>query len=172
MEKEVLTKPIDWGKHHRFMPRKGLCGPTTIWMVLSACGIRVPLWKITKKVYKNWYGTPSVLLIALLKQYFSGVNYKIGASIADIAFHKKLNHILIVNFWDGDERDGDGHYAIISDYEKGFLTLVDSSREHDWQWSISTKEFRKKWYDLLTEDGELYHTGLLIWILPFSKRVK
>ena len=161
---------IDWEKHHRFMPpNSGLCGPTTIWMILNACGIKKSLWTISLYTWKHWYGSPSILLTAYLKKYFRLVNYKTGSSIADISKHIKLGHIVIINFQDGEE-ELEGHYAIVSDYKKGILTLVDSSNEHPWKWEISTKKLKERWYDDLVEDGKLYHTGWMLWLAPNTKR--
>jgi ABC-type bacteriocin/lantibiotic exporter with double-glycine peptidase domain len=156
---------IDWRKHHCFIPHEGWCGPATIKMVLSACGIKKSLRSIARDVYVPWYGTPSALLIAYLSKYFSLVNYRTGATISDISRHLTMGHILIVNFWD----NGDGHYAIISEYKDGYLTIVDSSRERGWTWALSAKELKNIWYDTITET--LWHEGLLIWISPSSKRV-
>lgn len=162
---------IDWEKHHRFMPRNsGLCGPTTIWMILNACEIKKSLLAITLATWKRWYGTPSILLTAYLKKYFCLVNYKVGSSISDISRHIKQGHIVIINFQDGEEDELEGHYAIVSEYKKGSLTLIDSSNEHPWKWEISTKKLKERWYDDLTEDGKLYHTGFMIWLDPKSKR--
>jgi hypothetical protein len=158
---------IDWQKHHRFMPKEGLCGPTTIWMILSACGIRKPLWLISAYTYKKWWGCPSQLFIGYLSRYFSLVNFKTNARISDIAFHIKAGHIVVINWWD----NGEGHYSIVSDYETGWITIVDSSRERDWKYLMSTKELRKKWFDTLDINDSLYHTELMIWIDPKSKRM-
>lgn len=163
--------PIDWKKHHRFMVFSGWCGQTTLQIILSACGIKKSAFEISRYVYKKWYGSPFILLVAYLKRYFTVVNYKTGATIADISGHIKLGHIVIVNFWDTDDDDnGDGHYAIVESCQKGKITFIDSSKEHDWRWSISTKKFTKIWYDYLTNDNELYHTGLMIWVAPSSKK--
>lgn len=159
---------IDWREHHRFMSREGLCGPTTIWMVLSACKIRRPLWFISIYTWKWWWGCPSQLVIGFLSRYFSLVNFKTNAKIGDIAHHIKVGHIVIINWWD---KDG-GHYSIVSNYERGWLTIVDSSRERDWQYLMSTKEFKDKWFDTLDISDTLYHVGLMIWIDPKSKRGK
>jgi hypothetical protein len=162
---------IDWEKHHRFMPHSGLCGPTTIWMILDACGIKKSLPSICFYTWKPWYGAPSILLTAFLKRYFRLVNYKVGSSIEDISRHIKLGHIVIINFQDGDgDEELEGHYAIVSEYRRGTLTLIDSSNEHPWKWEISTKKLKERWYDNLTEDGKLYHTGFMVWVDPKSKR--
>jgi hypothetical protein len=171
MEKETLKKPIEWEKHHRFMPKDGMCGSTTIWMILDACGIKKSINEIAKYVHKWWWGTPPQLFVAYLSKFFSVVNYKNGATISDIAVHLKMGHIVVVNFWDKVNDEGDGHYTIVSEYKDGTLFMVDSSKEHDAQWGIKGKEFRKIWYDTLTVDDRLYHEGFMIWIDPKSKRI-
>lgn len=157
---------IDWQKHHRYMPHSGMCGSTTIWMILQATGIKRPLWLINYYVYKSWWGVCPQLFLAFLSRYFSTTNFKINASIQDISFHLKQNHIVVLNWWD----KGNGHYSIVSSYEKGFLTMVDSSKERDWEWVMTTKELKQVWWDTLNTDDSIYHTGFMLWIDPSSKR--
>jgi hypothetical protein len=158
-----MANNIDWRKYHTFMPHNGWCGVTTIKMIFNACGIKKSIYQIAMHVWKWWYGTPYILMVAYLNRYFSLVNYKTGATVSDIVKHLKMGHICIINFQDGNE----GHYAIVSDYENKFLTIVDSSSERDWQYAMSTEELRKNWYDNLT--NSLWHERLLIWIDPKSK---
>jgi hypothetical protein len=168
-----MANTIDWIKYHQFMPKEGYCGQTTVRMVLSACGIKKSIQEISKHIYKEWYGSPYILIVAYLNKFFSTVNYKTGATISDISAHLKLGHILIINFWDRAE-DGteDGHYAIVSDYNNKVLTIVDSSKERDWEYGITAKEFNRIWYDTLVNDNSLWHENLLIWVDPKSKRTK
>ena len=77
---------IEWRKFHRYMPHSGMCGSTTIWTILNACGIKRPLWFINYYVYKRWWGVCPQLFIAFLSRYFSIVNFKIGTNIRDISF--------------------------------------------------------------------------------------
>lgn len=174
MEEKILIKPIpiDWSKYHRYMSKEGLCGPYTVQMVLSACGIKKSIREISKHIYKEFYGSPYILIVAYLKKFFVITNYRTGASISGISAHLRAGHILIINFWDEDEDgNGDGHYAIISGYENKVLTFVDSSKERDWTYGMTTKEFKKIWYDCLVDDNTLWHENLLIWVDPKSKRV-
>ena len=161
---------IDWRKYHQFMPREGWCGQTTVKMIFNATGIKKSIYEISKYIYKPWWGCPSQLIVAYLSKFFLVVNYKINATIGDISLHLRLGHIVVVNFWDKIDDDEDGHYAIVSNYENGTLTMIDSSKEHDWQWGISGKAFRKIWYDTLSVDDRLYHEGFMCWIDPKSKR--
>ena len=155
---------IDWAKHHRFMPFEGWCGVNTIWMVLSACGIKKSIFEIALFTWKPWYGVSYTILVAYLNKFFSLVNYRTNATIADISKHLRLGHILIINFWDSNN----GHYAIVSDYAKGILTIIDSSRERDWQYTMSTKELKNKWWDFLSDS--IWHERLIIWVDPKSRK--
>lgn len=157
---------IEWKKHHRFMLFSGWCGQTTIQIILSACGIRKSIFEISLFVYKWWWGTPPQLFVAYLSRYFKTVNYKTGATIADISRHLKQGHIVVINWWDETE----GHYSIVSECKKGILTLIDSSREREWQWSMATKELKERWYDTLNIQNSLYHTGYMIWVDPKTKK--
>jgi hypothetical protein len=167
-----MTNDINWSRYHKFMPKDGLCGPTTLWMVLHACEIRIPLWLISFYVYKKWWGTPPQLFIAYLSKYFGLVNYKLNATITDISKHLEAGHICIINFWAGknDENEGEGHYAIASRYKNKVLEIIDSSKEIDWKYGMTAKELRKVWYDTLTLDNKLWHEGLLIWFDPKTKK--
>jgi hypothetical protein len=160
-----MEEKIDWKKFHRYQPHDGMCGGTVIWMILSACGIKRPLWFINYYVYKPFWGVCPQLFIAFLSRYFSLVNFKVGADIRDISYHLLKNHIVVLNWWDSDN----GHYSIVDACEKGFLTMVDSSRERDWKWVMSTKEFKKIWWDTLDCGDNIYHTGFMCWIDPCSK---
>lgn len=155
---------IDWSKHHRYMPYSGWCGVATIWTVLHACGIKKSIYEIAWFTLKPWYGVPYSILIAYLNRFLSVVNYRTNASISDISRHLKLGHIVIINFWDHD----DGHYAIVSHCAKGQLTIIDSSRERDWKYTMTTKELNSKWWDFLSDS--LWHEKLVIWVDPKSKR--
>jgi hypothetical protein len=155
---------IDWEKHHRFMPVPGWCGPTTIWMVLSACGIVVPIVTIADHVWKEWYGTPPQLMAAYLATYFGSVGYEQEGTVGGIRQYLKEGMIVIVNWRDGNE----GHYSIVSDVEKDKVQMVDSSREREWTYSVSVKEFYSTWFDCLADDNRLYQYGNLIWVDPKS----
>jgi hypothetical protein len=157
---------IEWEKYHRFMPISGWCGPTTLWVIFSACGIKKPLWYIALHIYKWWYGSPYILLVAFLNKYFSLVNYKTGATIADISKHLKLGHICIINF----QSSGDGHYAIVAEYKNKQVTIIDTSRDGNWKYNMSANELKRVWYDTLVNDNSLWHENLLIWVDPNSKR--
>ena len=150
------------------MPHPGMCGSATIWMIMSASRIKKPLWYINYYVYKKFWGVCPQLFIAFLSRYFSLVNFKVGAKISDISYHLNQGHIVVLNWWDKDN----GHYSIVSDCKKGFLTMIDSSRERDWEWVMSTKELKEVWFDTLTTDDKLYHSGFMLWIDPASKKVK
>jgi hypothetical protein len=121
--------------------------------------------EIALYTWKPWYGVPYSILVGYLDRFFYLVNYRTNASISDISKHLNLNHIVIVNFWDTD----DGHYAIVSKCVKGQITFVDSSRERNWQYTMSTKEFKEKWWDTLT--NSIWHEKLVIWIDPNSRRI-
>ena len=154
--------PIDWEKHHRFMNVPGWCGPTTVWMVLDACGIKKNVRKITRKIWLKWYGTPPQLMAAYLSRYFSRMGYEQNCNIASIRWHLGIGHIIIVNWMDGNE----GHYSIVTDYDNGMLTMVDSSRERPWTYGVDSNIFRQRWWDTL--GGDMRHDGLLIWVDPGS----
>jgi hypothetical protein len=163
-----MTFPIDWRKHHRFMPHAGMCGSTTIWMILHACGIPKPLWYINHYVYKPFWGVCPQLFVAFLSRYFSTINFKTNSSVKDVAYHLNKNNIVVLNWWDSNN----GHYSIVDKCEKGFLTMIDSSKERDWMWIMSTKEFKKVWWDTLDCGDNIYHTGFMAWINPRSKILK
>lgn len=157
---------IDWSEHHRYMPHSGWCGPTTIWMVLHACGVKQNINKIARAVWKKWYGTPPQLMAAYLARYFGEVGYEQNCEIKDIEWHLKEGRIVIVNWMDGDE----GHYSIVIRlWNSGrLLSMVDSSRERKWYYTVDNTTFAKNWYDCLASDGRLRHDGLLIWVNPKS----
>lgn len=150
------------------MPFSGWCGPTIIKIILSTCEIKKSIWEIALYVYKWWWGTPPQLFVAYLSKFFSLVNYKTNARTSDISFHLKARHIVVINWWDGDE----GHYSIVSKCEKGLLDIVDTTRERPWLWKMTTKELKRVWYDTLTMDNSIYHENFMIWIDPNSKRNK
>ena len=101
---------INWSEHHRFMPHPGWCGPTTIWMVLDACGVKKNINKIARDVWKKWYGTPPQLMAAYLARYFGKVNYRYDCKVQDIDHLLSHGRIVIANWFDRDE----GHYSIIT----------------------------------------------------------
>jgi hypothetical protein len=160
---------IDWEKHHVISPFSGWCGPATIKTIFNVYGIKKSIFEIAWHVWKPWYGSCYILMVAYLKKYFSLTNYKFG-NISDISAHLKSGHVVILNFWDGD-KDGDGHYAIVAGYENKILEMIDSSSGRDWQYGMSIKELRKVWYDTITLDNSLWHEGLIIWLDGSSKKV-
>ena len=165
MEKEIMTKPIDWEKYHVYMKYEGWCGVSTIKMIFNACNIKKSIYEIAFYTWKPWYGVPYSLLVAYLNRFFTLTNYRTNASIADISKHLTLGHIVIINFWDSD----DGHYALVTECKKGQMTIVDSSRERGWQYTISTKELKEKWFDTLSDS--LWHERFIAWVDPRTKRV-
>lgn len=158
---------IDWEKHHRFMPRPGWCGPTTVWMVLSACGIKRPIGDIARHIWKKWYGTPPQLMAAYLAKFFDDVWYHDESTISYIRSHIDRGYIVIVNWHDETE----GHYSIVSGYTKDRLQMVDSSREREWTYSIKNKNFFDSWHDFMATDNRQPIYNLLIAIDPKSVKV-
>ncbi len=157
---------IDWEKHHRFMPYPGWCGPTTIWMALSACGIKKNINKVARDVWKKWYGAPPQLMAAYLARYFGEVGYEVNCKIEDISTNLKKGRIVIVNWQD----NGEGHYSIVADMGDNWIQMVDSSREHPWLYFINPYVFRKIWFDYLADNKRIRHDGLLIWVDPASSK--
>ena len=158
---------INWSEHHRFMPHPGWCGPTTIWMVLDACGVKKNINKIARAVWKKWYGTPPQLMAAYLARYFDNVGYEHDSGIGDILEHFNEGHIVIVNWMDGDE----GHWSIVDDIMSGAILMIDSSRERQPGWVITIEKFLPLWHDFLASDGRLRQDGILIWVDPKSVKV-
>jgi hypothetical protein len=158
---------IDWRKHYVSMKYDGWCGVYTVKMIFNACGIKKSVYEIALFIWKWWYGSSYILLVAYLKRFFNTVNFKLGATIGDIVAHLKLGHICILNFQD----DGEGHYALAVENNGKFFTIVDPSPSRDWQYAISKEELKKIWWDTIDLDNTLYHTQLLIWCDPKSKKV-
>ena len=166
MEKEILNKPIDWGKCHVYMPYGGWCGVSVIKTIFNVAEIKKSIYEIALYVWKWWYGSPYILIVAYLNKFFTLVNYRTGATIEDIKKHLSAGHICIINFQDG----GEGHYALVTEAIGKRLIIVDSSNEREWTYAMSYDELREKWYDNLTDS--LWHERLLIWVDRKSKRIK
>jgi hypothetical protein len=159
---------IDWQRCHVSIPHSGWCGPATIKIILNAAGIKKSIYEIAAHVWKWWYGSSFILVVAYLKKYFSLVNYRTGASIGDIKKHLSLGHVCIINF----QSEGEGHYALVVSHDGKFLTIVDASNETDWSYVMTTGELKRVWFDTLTNDDSLWHENLLIWCDLKSKRSK
>lgn len=157
---------IDWSKHHRFMPREGWCGPTTIWMILDACGVKKNINKIARAVWKKWYGTPPQLMAAYLARYLGEVGYEDRCGIRDIEWHLKHGRIVIINWMDR----GEGHYSIVTGVFNDLVALCDSSTGRSYNWFIAVHDFESVWYDYLADDKRLRVNELLIWVDPKSVR--
>lgn len=162
-----------WKKLHSFQEKPGWCGPAVIQIALKSCGIEMTQAEIAKDTYKGWWGTTQQIMMAFLSRFFKIVNYKHNATFKDISSHLKKGHIVILNWWDDiDKQDvGGGHYSIVADYDyklKG-LTLVDPSNGRPGIWTISDKEFNKKWYDTLDVHDRTWIEGWMLWIDPASK---
>jgi hypothetical protein len=169
-----MINSIDtWTQLYHPQEQSSWCGVSVTQMTLLAAGIEKSQAEIAKFICKNWFGTPSTLMLAYLSKFFKIVNYKAGSDFRDLSFHLKKDHVVIVNWWDDidneNESDG-GHYSIIGNYDgkKRLITIVDPC-EHRGIWNISTKEFRKKWYDYLDMNNRLYVTGWMSWIDLNSK---
>jgi ABC-type bacteriocin/lantibiotic exporter with double-glycine peptidase domain len=165
--------PCNWKKIHRFQEKPGWCGPAVIQMALGACRIEKTQAEIAKDVYKAWWGTSQQLILAYLSRFFKIVNYKHDGTMKDVSFHLKKGHIVILNWWDDIDKDdvGGGHYSIVADYDyklKG-LTLADPANGRPGIWTISDKEFNKKWYDTLDVHDRTWIEGWMLWIDPASK---
>ena len=100
------------------------------------------------------------------------VNFKTNASISDISYHLKKDHIVIVNWWDDIDNDNhdNGHYSLALKYDnkKKLITLADPSQGRG-IWDMSIKNFKKRWFDTLDMNNRVYLEGLMIWIDLNSK---
>jgi Peptidase_C39 like family len=163
----------EWKKFHKFQENPGWCGPAVIQIALLACGITKTQKDIAKEVYKEWWGTTQQIILAYISQFFKIVNYKHNATMKDVSFHLKKGHIVILDWWDDIDKEDEpgGHYAIAGNYDyklKG-LTLVDPSDGRPGIWTISDKEFDKKWYDTLDVHDRTWIEGWMLWLDPASK---
>jgi hypothetical protein len=161
-----MGKYVKWKNARQTIPFNGWCGVSTVKTIFNYCGIKVPLFVIAAYIWKWWYGSAYILMVAYLQKYFKTVSYKTNATTDDISKHLKAGHICIVNFYDVDE----GHYAIIIDYAEKFFIVLDTSNERDAIYGLSKVKFKEIWYDYLA-DG-ICHEGLLIWVNPTSIKQK
>ncbi len=171
-----VTMPIsvnEWNKHLRFQEKPGWCGPAVIQMVLLVCGIKKTQAEIARQVYKDWWGTTQHIMLAYLSKFFKVVNYKHNATFKDLSLHLKKGHIVILNWWDDIDKDGEpgGHYSIAVDYDYKLraLTLCDPSNSRPGIWTISDREFRERWYDTLDIHNRTRIEGWMLWVDPASK---
>jgi hypothetical protein len=146
------------------MPRPGLCGSTTIWMILRSSNIKVPLWFINLYTHKWWWGVTPQIFTAFISRYFSKITYQQDSSIEEIIANIKAGNIVVINWMD----NGDGHWSIVSDYKDGIFEIVDTSRERDWRWYIDKNELDRRWYDAISMDGSIIIKRLIICIDPSS----
>ena len=163
----------NWKKFHRFQENPGWCGPAVIQMALLSSGIEKTQKEIAKDVYKEWWGTTQQIMLAYLSKYFRIVNYKHNATFKDVSLHLKKGHVVVLDWWDDIDKEDlpGGHYSIAGDYNyklKG-LTLIDPSNGRIGIWTISDKEFNKKWYDTLDVHDRTRIEGWMLWIDPASK---
>lgn len=165
------TSLIDWTKHY-VRQEDGLCGPAVIKMVLSAVGIDKTQSEIAAETFLPWWGTATTVMIAYLSRFFSQLNFKINASIADIEDHLNQGHIVIVDWWDDLDQDPadppDGHYSIIASVnrEQGTIKLIDPSARGIWDMKLS--DFADRWYDYLDVDQKLRQPRWLLHLAPAS----
>jgi len=162
----------DWEKLHKFQRKPGWCGPAVLQMIFAAAGIRKSQRELAQAVYKEWWGADQQLMFAYLSKYFKLVNFKENGTFSNIKEHLKAGHIVVVDWWDNIDVDGDesGHYSIVIDYNKrkATLTLSDPSNERKGIWEISTKEFNPRWYDTLDIHGKKWVNGWMLWVDPQS----
>ena len=171
---------INWENYYRRQEKPGWCGPAVIQMTLLAGDINISQAEISDYVYKEWWGTPSELIIAYLSKYFKIVDFKTDSlfydvSYRDISYLLNKKYVLIVGWWDDIDEDdyNNGHYSIITEYNNKdkMITLADPSRGRG-LWKMSYKKFREKWFDTLDTNNRIYIKGLMIWIDLNSKIIE
>lgn len=163
---------INWENYHRRQEKSGWCGPAVIQMALLTGGINISQTEIADYVYKEWWGTPSELIVAYLSKYFKIVDYKTNSSIDDVSFCLNKGHIVIVGWWDDIDEDdfSNGHYSIITEYDNKnkTITLADPSMGRG-IWKIPVEDFKGRWFDTIDTNNRIYIKGLMISIDLKSK---
>jgi hypothetical protein len=172
----MRIKISDWKKFHKFQENPGWCGPAVIQMTLNASGINKSQKEIAEDVHKDWWGTTQQIMLAYLSRFFKIVNYKQNATFKDVSLHLKNGHIVILDWWDDIDKEDEpgGHYSIAGDYDykSRSLTLVDPANGRQGIWTISDKEFNKKWYDTLDVHDRTWVEGWMLWVDPKTILIK
>lgn len=167
-----MDKVKFWKKFHKFQEKPGWCGPAVIQMVLASVEIEKSQDEIAKAVYKKWWGTNQQIMLAYLSKFFKIVNYKHNATFKDVSLHLTKGNYVILDWWDNfDEATQEGHYSVAVDYDHKLkaLMLADPSNDRPGIWTISDKEFNKKWYDTLDVHNRTWIDGWMLWVDPKSK---
>ena len=164
----------------RYQQTDAWCGPAAIQMVLAAGGIRKTQKEIAKNVSHYWWGTTQQLIFAYLSKYYSRLNFKENTTFANVTYHLKKKHIIMVNWFDDDPaRNIDynatnefdyGHYSLLIDYDtkKRRVTLLDPSESNGFR-QVDVKKFKQKWYDYLDVYGQRWLDGWMLWVDTDSK---
>ena len=167
-----MTRQKSWKECHRFQEENDWCGISVIQMALLKVGVEKTQKEIAKDVYTRFWGVGGDIMLAYLSGFFGIVNFKNNASSSDILFHLRNEHIIIVDWYDDLDGDSpDGHYSIISKYNKKTktITLIDPSRARKGIWEMPYSQFKDHWYDSLTQDGRIWSEGFMLWADPKSK---
>lgn len=168
-----MTNNINhWKKYHRFQEKEGWCGPAVIQMILGFCGIEKNQTEIAKDVYLPWWGTNQQILVAYLSKFFSKIGFFESANFDNISEHLNRGHLIIVDWWDDFTKKGEGgHYSIVGDFDPNTkkLTFIDPSNERGGIWTLSSDEFKSKWYDTLDVHDKIRIEGWMLWVDPESK---
>lgn len=153
----------------RYQQTDDWCGPAVIQMALAAGGIRRSQKEIAKDVIHKWWGTTQQAILAYLSRYFDRLNFKEKANLANVSYHLKKGHIVIVNWWDDiDPEEEEGHYSLILGVGKKRITLADPSQNRG-IWQMRRRYFITRWYDSIDVNWKKWIEGWMLWVDPKSR---
>lgn len=125
--------------------REGLCGPTSLYMILKYYGIRTPLKKVVEvSGATDENGTDHYGIIRVIEKF--GFRYA-GGERTTLGFIKsaiRYGWPVIVGWW---KVDGD-HFSVVYGITDNKIYLIDPEEEKtDGRICMSINEFLNVWYD-------------------------
>jgi|SRR3989344_1751499 len=136
------------------------CGPTSLQMAFSFLGKFKSEHTLAREAKTNKDGTTHEGMIetALREKFYCYVNE--GSSIEEIKYFIHLGFPVIIDYTEPSGEDG--HYAVVSGYQDGYVVLNDPWNGKNFK--ISEKEFISRWHDCHPT-----HHMCVRWMMVLSK---
>jgi predicted double-glycine peptidase len=124
------------------------CGPACLQVVLDYFGIKTTQRDLAKSAGMTIKsGTPNPGMARVMKKYGFGVFIKENTTTFEDLYryvvHKKIP--VIVDWFSAYEHPANGHYSVVVDINKTYISLLDSTIGGIRK--IPIKEFRQLWFD-------------------------
>lgn len=149
-----------------FLQSTGLCGPSSLRMLLSYYGKEFSEEELAKLASATMdQGTEHEGMISAAKEAGAYVFVKENGTIEDLEYFIKKEKLPVIIGW--FDKDGD-HYSVVVNITDKNIIISDPAADEDERW-LDRKTFPNIWFDFIGKDNRIVSWGWFM-VMTFDKK--